>query len=320
LQYAERIGRRLKLHDLHVLIEVVRAGSMGRAARVLNTSQPAISRSIGDLEHLFGVALLERGPKGVQPTKFGSALLRCGTTVFDELRQGVRTVEFLSDPTAGEIRVGGNEPIIAGLVSAVFSRLSARYPGITIHVTRAPALPEQLRELRERKIDLVLARLGMDRYEDINTEVLYNETSYIIAGPKSPWFRRRRVSFSDLLDQPWALPPVDTLVGSIFADAFRSAGRDYPVRNAAFGAIHLHLALVAGGPFLAIVPESVLRFGAGHHGFKVLPVKSPVLPWPVGLHLIKDRTIPPVTQLFIQELRLRSKALGGGTGGPKNVV
>jgi DNA-binding transcriptional LysR family regulator len=114
MRLADRIGRRLKLHDLHVFLGVVQAGSMGKAARALNTSQPAISRSIADLEHTFGVALLERGAKGVQPTKFGSALLACGASVFDDLRQGVKAIEFLADPSAGEIRVAGNEPIIAG--------------------------------------------------------------------------------------------------------------------------------------------------------------------------------------------------------------
>jgi DNA-binding transcriptional LysR family regulator len=311
MRLVDRIGRRLKLHDLHVFMGVVHAGSMGKAARALNTSQPAISRSIADLESAFGVALLERGAKGVRPTKFGYALVECGASVFDGLRQGVKAIEFLADPSAGEIRVAGNEPIIAGLVSAVFNRLRDRYPGITIQVTRAPALSEQLAELRERKIDLVLARLGPARYDDIDTEILYNETSYVIVGPKSPWFRRRKVRFRDLLDDPWALPPPDTLVGSMFADAFRASGFEYPSRNAAFGAIHLHLALVAGGPFVAIVLGSVLRFGADRHFFKVLPVKSPVPPWPVGIHTLKSRTVTPVTQLFVQQLRTVSKGLAG---------
>jgi DNA-binding transcriptional LysR family regulator len=314
MRLTDRIGRRLKLHDLHVFMGVVQAGSMGKAARNLNTSQPAISRSIAELERAFGVALLERNTKGVQPTKFGNTLLQCGAAVFDDLRQGVKAIEFMSDPGAGEIRVAGNEPIVAGLVSAVFSRLQKQYPGITIQVTRASALSEQLAELRERKIDLVLARIGDARYNDIDMEILYNEASYVIAGPKSPWFHRRKIRFSDLLGEPWALPSPDTFVGSIFADAFRAAGLEYPRRNAAFGAIYLHLALVAGGPFLALVPGSLLRLGADRHAFKVLPVKSPVPPWPVGMLSLKGRTVTPATQLFIQQLRDVSNGLTARPG------
>jgi DNA-binding MarR family transcriptional regulator len=61
MQLSDRIGRRMKLHDLHVLMAVVQAGSMSKAAQLLNTTQPAISRSIADLEHAIGVRLLDRG-------------------------------------------------------------------------------------------------------------------------------------------------------------------------------------------------------------------------------------------------------------------
>ena len=68
MQLSDRIGRRMKLHDLHVLMTVVQAGSMGKAAQRLNTSQPAISRSIAELEHALGVRLLDRHRQGVEPT------------------------------------------------------------------------------------------------------------------------------------------------------------------------------------------------------------------------------------------------------------
>jgi Bacterial regulatory helix-turn-helix protein, lysR family len=82
----ERIERRLKLHDLRVLMSVVQHGSMVKAAERLATSQPAISRAIADLEHSFGVRLLDRGPRGIVPTPYGPALIKRSVTVFDELR------------------------------------------------------------------------------------------------------------------------------------------------------------------------------------------------------------------------------------------
>jgi len=71
----DRIGRRMKLQDLNVLMTVVQAGSMVKAADRLNTCQPAISRSIAELEHAFGVRLLERHRQGIEPTEYGRALL-----------------------------------------------------------------------------------------------------------------------------------------------------------------------------------------------------------------------------------------------------
>src|SRR4051794_23929908 len=98
MQLSDRIGRRMKLHDLHVLMAVVQAGSMSKAAQLLNTTQPAISRSIADLEHTIGVRLLDRGRHGAEATVYGRALLEGGTAMFDDLRQAVRNIEFLADP------------------------------------------------------------------------------------------------------------------------------------------------------------------------------------------------------------------------------
>ena len=72
----DRIERRLKLHELRVLMAVVEAGSMNKAAERLATSQPAISRAISDLEHALGVRLLERNPGGILPTQYGEAIIR----------------------------------------------------------------------------------------------------------------------------------------------------------------------------------------------------------------------------------------------------
>src|SRR3954470_10899320 len=103
MQLSDRIGRRMKLQDLHVLMAVVEAGSMGKAAALLNTTQPAISKSIAELEHAIGVRLLDRSHQGVEPTRYGRALLKRGVIAFDELKQGVRDIEHLSDPGAGEL-------------------------------------------------------------------------------------------------------------------------------------------------------------------------------------------------------------------------
>ena len=133
----DRIERRLKLHDVRVLMSVVQAGSLSKAAERLGTAQPALSRSIAELEHALGVRLLDRSPRGVEPTAYGRALIKRGVAVFDELRQGVKDIEFLADPTAGELRIGAGEPMAAGPVSAVIDRLSRQYPRISVHVVIA---------------------------------------------------------------------------------------------------------------------------------------------------------------------------------------
>src|SRR5260370_30862913 len=105
VQWDERIGRRLKLRDLHILLAVVEHGSMGKAASALAISQPAVSKAIADMEYTLGLRLLDRARHGMEPTTYGRALISRGATVFDELRQAVEALKFLADPTAGEFCV-----------------------------------------------------------------------------------------------------------------------------------------------------------------------------------------------------------------------
>ena len=157
MQLSDRIGRRMKLHDIHVLMAVAQAGSMNKAAALLNTTQSAISRSIADLESTMGVKLLDRSPQGIVPTACGRALLDGGVAVFDDLRQTVKNIEFLTDPTAGEVRIGSNPFLAASFVSAVVDRLSRRYPRIVFHLVTEQV--ETLhRKLSERSVDFLIAR------------------------------------------------------------------------------------------------------------------------------------------------------------------
>src|SRR5262249_54529450 len=146
------------LHDVRVLLSVVQAGSMHKAAERLATSQPAISRAISGLEHDLGVRLLDRSPTGIEPTQYGRAIIKRGLAVFDELRQGVKDIEFLTDPTGGELRIGCSEQAAAGPVLAVIDRLIRRHPRIAFDVVTGPAR-SVFRDLAERRVELVIIRV-----------------------------------------------------------------------------------------------------------------------------------------------------------------
>ena len=108
-QGMERIGRRLKLRDLRILMTVVECGTMGKAAERLAISQPVVSKAIADMEHALGVRLLDRSQRGVEPTPYGRALIKRGIAIFDEMRQGIEEIEFLSDPQ--RVKCGSERPI-----------------------------------------------------------------------------------------------------------------------------------------------------------------------------------------------------------------
>ena len=124
IDWESQIGRRLKLRDLHAFFTAAQRGSMSKAAQHLGVSQPAVSEAIADLEQALGVRLLDRGPHGVEPTMYGGALLRRSAAVFDELKQSIRDIEFLADPTAGELTIGYPESISATILPEVIARFS----------------------------------------------------------------------------------------------------------------------------------------------------------------------------------------------------
>src|SRR3954462_4875798 len=127
MPWNDRTKRRLKLRDLDILMAVIDARSMGKAAKRLNVSQPAISKAIAEMEDALGVHLVDRSRSGIEPTPYGLALQKRSVSIFNDLRQGVQDIDFLIDPTKGEIRIGTTEPVMAAIVSPVIDGLLRKY-------------------------------------------------------------------------------------------------------------------------------------------------------------------------------------------------
>jgi DNA-binding transcriptional LysR family regulator len=294
-----RVRRRLKLRDFDTLLAVAEHGSMAKAAARLSVSQPTVSKSIADMEHALGVRLFDRTAQGVEPNQYGQALLKWAVAMVDDVKQGVDEIEFLADPTVGTLRIGAAEPMLGGFLAAVIARLNQRYPKITFEISQPPSFMHQRRDLLERRCDLVIGRvMNVDAEQEFATEILFEEPVLVVAGPQNPLVCRRKLRLAQLLDEPWTLPRLD-MAGSYLTEAFRTAGLPSPRNVVICGSIQMHQALLANGPFLAIFPRSLLRFGANHLNVKVLPVELPGRPPPVGITTVKNRTLHPLTQHFI---------------------
>src|ERR1700754_1344111 len=106
MEWESRLGRRFRVPDLHILSTVVKSGGMAKAARQLAMSQPSVSAAVANLESLLGVRLLDRDTRGIEPTIYAEAILKRSVAIFDELKQTVDDVQFLADPTKGDLRIG----------------------------------------------------------------------------------------------------------------------------------------------------------------------------------------------------------------------
>jgi DNA-binding transcriptional LysR family regulator len=223
MPWDNHIKRDLKLRDIDVLMVVAETGAMGRAAARLHMSQPAVSKSIADLERTLGVRLLHRNRRGAEPTPYGAALIKHGFALFDELRRSVEDIDFISDPAAGEVRIGATEPITAAIISPIINQLTKLYPKMSFHVL-ASDTRTLYRELSETKIELVISRLPDAAAKDLSVEILFQDPLVVAAGKNHPLAGRRKLEVEELLKGPWVVQPTDNFFGAIVADAFRSIG------------------------------------------------------------------------------------------------
>jgi DNA-binding transcriptional LysR family regulator len=238
----------------------------------------------------------------VEPTLYGRALRKFAVTVSDDLRQGMQEIEFLTDPTAGEVRIGCNETTTAGLVAAAIHRLSRHYPRLTFHMLLGNSDVLQLQSLRERKCDLVVARRVVPQ-PDLDAEVLFHERLHVWASPHSKWLGRRKIGLTELVDEPWILSPFDVQPGAPLFEAFRAAGLPVPSPRIISTSFALRNTLVATGHYLTLIPGSMLEFGPKPSPINVLPIVLPRWRSPTAIVTLKNRTLSPVAQLLIGCIR-----------------
>lgn len=304
MYWNDPIGRRLKLKDLHYLQTVVEAGSMAKAAPLLMVSQPVLSKAIADLELTLGVRLLDRGPHGVQPTVYGRQVLASGHVIFDELRQGVKEIEYLRDPSAGELAVGSNEASTIGIVPDALVQLRMDHPRAVVQVVPVNTGPEQQRALRERRIEFAIGRISDPlTSEEFATEVLYHQHFIVLAGGQNPWAHRSRVELRELMQAAWILPSLDTTSGQLSADVFRSCGLPVPRAAVVTSSFQLNRGLLEGGPFVSLLPASILPSMMQHSSLRIIPVELPPQIGPVGIIKLRNRALSPLAMKFLDYAR-----------------
>jgi DNA-binding transcriptional LysR family regulator len=308
MDWSDRIGRRIKLRDLHILMAIADTRSMAKAAARLRISHPAVSKAISEIEGTLGVRLLDRGSQGAELTAYGEVLLKCGVNVFDEMQQGLRSLEYLSDPNSGEVRLGCTDIILHSLMPPIVRRFSKQYPGVQLDVKLTNPGEHQIQELRERKIDLLITR-ATGQQDDLHSEVLFDEPFVFVVGAQSEFARKRRISLKDIINANWVLPPYDSAPGALIAEVFRANDFSPPKLSVKTIAIQLTVSLIASGEFVGILPASVAALSAHQAALKVLPLKSRGPRISAEIVFLKNRTVSPAVGSFIDCAREVAKSL-----------
>jgi DNA-binding transcriptional LysR family regulator len=221
----------------------------------------------------------------------------------------VQIIDSLSDPSAGQVKVGGSIAIASGFIPAVIARLIRRFPRISVDLL-AGEPSASYRVLEERRVDLAILHMHTPiSLQHVDLEVLYEDAYAVVAASQSAWARRRKIELAELVDEPWALPPAGSALGAIFVEAFLAHGLNYPRPAVSTQTMPARAALAATGSLLSILPSSALKLSTGNPALKALPINLPATSRPTGILGLKGRTPSPAVQHFIDFAREAAKRL-----------
>ncbi|MFJ5677637.1 LysR substrate-binding domain-containing protein [Streptomyces sp. NPDC093097] len=303
------LNGRLKLRHLMLAVAIEEHGSVLRAAEHLRLAQPAVTRSLRELEDILGVELFHRGPRGATPTLFGTAFTEHARSVLAELRRAGERITGLADAEVGTVTVG---TLVAGtnvLLPRAIAALKAARPGVTVVVQEAP-FDTQVPRLLGGEVDLILGRLNpIDDQPALRQITLYREPVLLVARPDHPARSRPGLTLADLLDHPWVLPLRQTALRHELEQVFRDARLPLPANRVECSSALTVRTLVRHTDMIAALPELVARIGGE---VAPLPVPLETVRRAVGVTLPDRRPLTPAAQLMLDHLEEEAGELTGG--------
>ena len=285
-----------------VAATIAHRGSIREASAVLHVTQPAMSRSLSELERILGVRLFDRGPKGMTVTAAGAPLITHMQIVTSEVGSLLRHAEEIVGGGGGEVRVG---TLLAGtadiLPSAVFEVVQ-RFPDVRVAISEGT--PDRLHEdLMSGQVDFVVGRVTpLASMPGVDVEPLYDDDVQVVCTPGHPRSGHRG-SLAELADDTWILPPRDTSLRLQIEAAFiRACGRTPGNVTECVAAVPLR-ALVLRGRHLAVVPSGIFADDLERDALVSLPVSIEGTSVPVGIITRSGGQLPSSAHVLIGALR-----------------
>lgn len=294
---------RLRLSHLHLLAAIAEEGSLAKAARRLNISQPAATKLLKDIERSLGVPIFERSRHGVSKTIYGEQLVPAVQRILGEVRQLTEGLNALRAGTSGRVIVGTLISATTTLLPLATARLHARWPSIATRVvqdTDDTLLPL----LRNGELDMIVGRLPeLDDGRDLSMQELYRE-AFVVAGRAGhPFVERGRLAPADLASAEWVLPPAQTTTRQQFTALFVAAGLPPPRVVAESASILFNLRLVEASDLLSLVPRHLAEDAASRGALAPLDFDVPPHSSRIGIVTLAGRAPTPAAREMISAIR-----------------
>jgi len=296
--------RNLNVRQMLDLLAVVDHGGVTAAARVLNVSQPALTRSVRQLEESLDVRLLARVGRGVVPTRFGRSLAQHARTIEAELRHTARDISDLQLAEAGHIALGASPIGMATLVGPAVARLRKARPGLTVDV-RNDAFESQLDALDRGDLDVVIGALfsGGGNHEHLVEEVLFQNSLSVIVRGDHPLTQRDDLSFADLADESWVIARGSSTIRQLVANEFRFEGAETPKFAVETDSMLCVKGLLLSGDFVCANPAELFATEIERGVFTELKLRWHSNSRAIGFTLRENGTITPAMEALIGILR-----------------
>ncbi|SDO15986.1 pca operon transcription factor PcaQ [Pseudomonas jinjuensis] len=270
------IDQRIKFRHLQCFLEVARQRSFARAADLVAVSQPAISKTIGELEELLGARLFERSKAGVSLTPAGDTFLRYAGPCVQALRDGVNVLRA-QEEEGSLLRVGALSTVESLLLPEAVLRLQRAHPSVTVSVLTGSSA-HLLAQLKVGELDLVVGRMtDSPEIHGLAFEHLYSEAMTLVVRPGHPLLGEDLRDLRRLGDFPLVLPLAGTTIRK-YADAFFVQwGIPLTARRLETLSLVLSRRYVADGEAIWVAPRDAVRLDiqAGELAELALGIQEP---------------------------------------------
>ncbi|NRO95542.1 LysR family transcriptional regulator [Paraburkholderia sp. NMBU_R16] len=264
---------RLRLRHLQLLLSLAETGNLSQSATALNTTQPALSKWLKELENDVGLPLFERHARGLRPTAPGEALIEHARRIEAHLDTARDDMHALREGGSGLVSIGTSGVAAADTVPLAVSRLLACMPRAQVRLVES-TMNQLMPQLARGELDIVVGRSG-EQYEDaqLQSETLYTELIDFVARPHHPLTQKATLEWDDVLAYSWVVWPQGTPVRNALEAALAAAGRTLPTHCVESNSSVLNLTLLNNTDLLGVASHRpALRFQQ-LNALQILPMK-----------------------------------------------
>ncbi|MGE8224596.1 LysR substrate-binding domain-containing protein [Stenotrophomonas pigmentata] len=300
---------RLKTRHLLLLLHLYEQRSVLRAAEAANMTQPAASKLLAEMEDLLGVPLFERHARGVEPTWYGQVLIRRARSALSEIGRAQDEIAALRSGRTGQAAIGTVVNPGTNLVPQAVAALKRDFPDILIRIEMDYSRP-LVAKLLDGQLDIVVGRImGAEGSSELEFEPLADEPHSVIVRAGHPLAGRKRVSYGDLVDYGWIMPPDGSVLRSRLDAVFLEHGLVPPQNIVETTSLPVTIHLLRHSDMLTALPAESVAPYLQTGQMLVLPIALDVRMEFFGIIRRRDQLLSPGAERVLEALRSTARRL-----------